>query len=97
MPEFISVDEFIAETLEDYSSPTTSSFITKMTSCRNSVNNIEEVGCLYSLIIPSSVQGICYILLALIPATLTAVLLYTEPECGYLVVLENLEAGLFLV
>ncbi|MCJ8744414.1 hypothetical protein PDJAM_G00118460 [Pangasius djambal] len=42
MPEFISVDEFIAETLEDYSSPTTSSFITKMTSCRNSVNNIEE-------------------------------------------------------
>ncbi|XP_062842347.1 arf-GAP with SH3 domain, ANK repeat and PH domain-containing protein 2 [Trichomycterus rosablanca] len=42
MPEFISVDEFIEETLEDYSSPTTSSFITKMTSCRNSVNNIEE-------------------------------------------------------
>uniref|UniRef100_A0A671TF10 Uncharacterized protein n=1 Tax=Sinocyclocheilus anshuiensis TaxID=1608454 RepID=A0A671TF10_9TELE len=36
MPEFISVDEFIAETLEDYSSPTTSSFYTKMTSCRNS-------------------------------------------------------------
>ncbi|KAJ8259577.1 hypothetical protein GJAV_G00171040 [Gymnothorax javanicus] len=42
MPEFISVDEFIAETLEDYSSPTTSSFTTKMTSCRNAVNNIEE-------------------------------------------------------
>ncbi|XP_036387428.1 arf-GAP with SH3 domain, ANK repeat and PH domain-containing protein 2 [Megalops cyprinoides] len=42
MPEFISVDEFIAETLEDYSSPTTSSFTTKMSSCRNTVNNIEE-------------------------------------------------------
>uniref|UniRef100_A0A8C2J3D5 Un-named sa1614 n=1 Tax=Cyprinus carpio TaxID=7962 RepID=A0A8C2J3D5_CYPCA len=42
MPEFISVDEFIAETLEDYSSPTTSSFYSKMTSCRNSANNIEE-------------------------------------------------------
>ncbi|XP_048027768.1 arf-GAP with SH3 domain, ANK repeat and PH domain-containing protein 2 isoform X1 [Megalobrama amblycephala] len=42
MPEFISVDEFIVETLEDYSSPTTSSFYTKMTSCRNSANNIEE-------------------------------------------------------
>ncbi|XP_058229072.1 arf-GAP with SH3 domain, ANK repeat and PH domain-containing protein 2 isoform X2 [Hemibagrus wyckioides] len=42
MPEFISVEEFIAETLEDYNSPTTSSFITKMTSCRNSVNIIEE-------------------------------------------------------
>uniref|UniRef100_A0A8C2J5V5 Un-named sa1614 n=1 Tax=Cyprinus carpio TaxID=7962 RepID=A0A8C2J5V5_CYPCA len=39
---FISVDEFIAETLEDYSSPTTSSFYSKMTSCRNSANNIEE-------------------------------------------------------
>lgn len=44
MPEFISVEEFIAETLEDYSSPTTSAFTTKMTSCRNSANNIEEVG-----------------------------------------------------
>nr|XP_055040227.1 arf-GAP with SH3 domain, ANK repeat and PH domain-containing protein 1 isoform X1 [Misgurnus anguillicaudatus] len=42
MPEFISVDEFIAETLEDYSSPTTSSFYTKMSSCRNSAQNIEE-------------------------------------------------------
>ncbi|XP_051531183.1 arf-GAP with SH3 domain, ANK repeat and PH domain-containing protein 2-like isoform X4 [Myxocyprinus asiaticus] len=42
MPEFISVDEFITETLEDYSSPTTSSFYTKMTSCRNFANNIEE-------------------------------------------------------
>ncbi|XP_076123644.1 arf-GAP with SH3 domain, ANK repeat and PH domain-containing protein 1 [Alosa pseudoharengus] len=42
MPEFISVEEFIAETLEDYSSPTTSSFTTKMISCRNSANNIEE-------------------------------------------------------
>ena len=43
MPEFISVEEFISETLEDYSSPTTSAFTTKMISCRNSVNNIEEV------------------------------------------------------
>ncbi|XP_028853296.1 arf-GAP with SH3 domain, ANK repeat and PH domain-containing protein 2 isoform X1 [Denticeps clupeoides] len=42
MPELISVEEFIAETLEDYSSPTTSAFITKMTSCRNSANSIEE-------------------------------------------------------
>lgn len=42
MPEHISVDDFIAETLEDYSSPTTSSFTTKMSSCRNTVNNLEE-------------------------------------------------------
>ena len=44
MPELISVDDFIAETLEDYSSPTTSSFTTKMSSCRNTANNLEEVG-----------------------------------------------------
>ncbi|XP_058860319.1 arf-GAP with SH3 domain, ANK repeat and PH domain-containing protein 2-like [Acipenser ruthenus] len=42
MPEVISVREFIDETHEDYKSPTTSSFTTKMASCRNTVNNIEE-------------------------------------------------------
>ncbi|KAM9296864.1 arf-GAP with SH3 domain, ANK repeat and PH domain-containing protein 1-like [Gastrophryne carolinensis] len=43
MPEqLISVGEFIRETLEDHSSPTTSSFTTRMGSCRNMVNNIEE-------------------------------------------------------
>uniref|UniRef100_A0A672T1H6 Arf-GAP with SH3 domain, ANK repeat and PH domain-containing protein 1-like n=1 Tax=Sinocyclocheilus grahami TaxID=75366 RepID=A0A672T1H6_SINGR len=48
MPEFISVDEFIAETLEDYSSPTTSSFYTKMTSYHVShlesyINSMEKL------------------------------------------------------
>ncbi|XP_043944936.1 arf-GAP with SH3 domain, ANK repeat and PH domain-containing protein 2-like [Protopterus annectens] len=43
MPELITVNDFISETLEDYSSPTTSSFTSKMTSCRNTVNSIEEV------------------------------------------------------
>ncbi|XP_068119732.1 arf-GAP with SH3 domain, ANK repeat and PH domain-containing protein 1-like isoform X2 [Hyperolius riggenbachi] len=42
MPELISVGEFIKETLEDHSSPTTSSFTTKMGSCRNTVNSLEE-------------------------------------------------------
>ncbi|XP_053309041.1 arf-GAP with SH3 domain, ANK repeat and PH domain-containing protein 2-like isoform X2 [Spea bombifrons] len=42
MPEFISVSEFILETLEDHSSPTTSSFTTRMGSCRNTVSNVEE-------------------------------------------------------
>uniref|UniRef100_A0A3B1ISX6 Un-named sa1614 n=1 Tax=Astyanax mexicanus TaxID=7994 RepID=A0A3B1ISX6_ASTMX len=42
MPEMISVEEFISETLEDWSSPTTSAFITKMTSCRNSAHTVEE-------------------------------------------------------
>ncbi|CAH2292607.1 arf-GAP with SH3 domain, ANK repeat and PH domain-containing 2-like isoform X1 [Pelobates cultripes] len=42
MPELISVSEFISETLEDHSSPTTSSFTTKMVNCRNTVCTIEE-------------------------------------------------------
>uniref|UniRef100_A0A673ID70 Uncharacterized protein n=1 Tax=Sinocyclocheilus rhinocerous TaxID=307959 RepID=A0A673ID70_9TELE len=43
MPEFISVDEFIAETLEDYSSPTTSSFYTKMTNT-DALCLVESIG-----------------------------------------------------
>uniref|UniRef100_A0A8C9R4D7 Arf-GAP with SH3 domain, ANK repeat and PH domain-containing protein 1-like n=1 Tax=Scleropages formosus TaxID=113540 RepID=A0A8C9R4D7_SCLFO len=42
MPELMSVEDFIAETLEDYSSPTTSSFTSRMSSCRNTVNGLEE-------------------------------------------------------
>ncbi|XP_059836967.1 arf-GAP with SH3 domain, ANK repeat and PH domain-containing protein 1 isoform X1 [Hypanus sabinus] len=42
MPEVITVQEFISETLEDHSSPTTSSFTTKMGNCRNAVTALEE-------------------------------------------------------
>nr|XP_014342559.1 PREDICTED: arf-GAP with SH3 domain, ANK repeat and PH domain-containing protein 1-like isoform X2 [Latimeria chalumnae] len=42
MPELISVSEFISETQEDYNSPTTSSFTSKMANCRNTANSIEE-------------------------------------------------------
>ncbi|XP_060692523.1 arf-GAP with SH3 domain, ANK repeat and PH domain-containing protein 1 isoform X4 [Hemiscyllium ocellatum] len=42
MPEVISVQEFIRETQEDHSSPTTSSFTTKMANCRNTVTALEE-------------------------------------------------------
>uniref|UniRef100_A0A8C6UV12 ArfGAP with SH3 domain, ankyrin repeat and PH domain 1b n=1 Tax=Neogobius melanostomus TaxID=47308 RepID=A0A8C6UV12_9GOBI len=42
MPDQISVSEFLSETTEDYNSPTTSSFTTRMQSCRNSVNVLEE-------------------------------------------------------
>ncbi|XP_055508258.1 arf-GAP with SH3 domain, ANK repeat and PH domain-containing protein 1 isoform X1 [Leucoraja erinacea] len=42
MPEVITVPEFICETQEDHSSPTTSSFTTKMASCRNTVTALEE-------------------------------------------------------
>uniref|UniRef100_A0A8C1WED4 ArfGAP with SH3 domain, ankyrin repeat and PH domain 1b n=1 Tax=Cyprinus carpio TaxID=7962 RepID=A0A8C1WED4_CYPCA len=42
MPDQISVSEFLSETTEDYNSPTTSSFITRLQSCRNTVSVLEE-------------------------------------------------------
>ncbi|XP_070705937.1 arf-GAP with SH3 domain, ANK repeat and PH domain-containing protein 2b [Pempheris klunzingeri] len=42
MPELISVTDFIAETNEDYKAPTTSSFSTRMSHCRNAVAALEE-------------------------------------------------------
>ncbi|XP_077872838.1 arf-GAP with SH3 domain, ANK repeat and PH domain-containing protein 1 isoform X6 [Ictidomys tridecemlineatus] len=43
MPDQISVSEFIAETTEDYNSPTTSSFTTRLHNCRNTVTLLEEL------------------------------------------------------
>ncbi|XDV47213.1 hypothetical protein PO909_016912 [Leuciscus waleckii] len=43
MPDQISVSEFLSETTEDYNSPTTSSFTTRLQSCRNTVGVLEEV------------------------------------------------------
>uniref|UniRef100_A0A7N6ABU4 ArfGAP with SH3 domain, ankyrin repeat and PH domain 1a n=1 Tax=Anabas testudineus TaxID=64144 RepID=A0A7N6ABU4_ANATE len=40
---WISVCEFLSETTEDYNSPTTSSFTTRLQSCRNTVSILEEV------------------------------------------------------
>ncbi|XP_065144541.2 arf-GAP with SH3 domain, ANK repeat and PH domain-containing protein 2a isoform X1 [Paramisgurnus dabryanus] len=42
MPDQITVAEFVAETNEDYKSPTASNFTTKMTHCRNTVAALEE-------------------------------------------------------
>nr|XP_032817645.1 arf-GAP with SH3 domain, ANK repeat and PH domain-containing protein 2 isoform X1 [Petromyzon marinus] len=42
MPDHITVPDFVSETLEDYSSPTTSTFTTKMNMCRSSVSAVEE-------------------------------------------------------
>ncbi|XP_068610148.1 arf-GAP with SH3 domain, ANK repeat and PH domain-containing protein 2b [Brachionichthys hirsutus] len=42
MPELIPVAEFVAETNEDYEAPTTSSFTTRMSHCRNTVAALEE-------------------------------------------------------
>uniref|UniRef100_A0A3B4AR30 Uncharacterized protein n=1 Tax=Periophthalmus magnuspinnatus TaxID=409849 RepID=A0A3B4AR30_9GOBI len=43
MPEQITVSEFVAETNEDYKSPTASNFTTRMSHCRNTVASLEEV------------------------------------------------------
>ncbi|XP_067335875.1 arf-GAP with SH3 domain, ANK repeat and PH domain-containing protein 2a isoform X2 [Channa argus] len=42
MPDQITVSEFVAETNEDYKSPTASNFTTKMFQCRNTVAALEE-------------------------------------------------------
>ncbi|XP_034278200.1 arf-GAP with SH3 domain, ANK repeat and PH domain-containing protein 1 isoform X4 [Pantherophis guttatus] len=42
MPDQITVSEFIVETTEDYNSPTTSSFTTRLQNCRNTVTLLEE-------------------------------------------------------
>nr|XP_020480322.1 arf-GAP with SH3 domain, ANK repeat and PH domain-containing protein 2-like isoform X2 [Monopterus albus] len=43
MSGMITVTEFISETNEDYKAPTTSSFTTRMSHCRNTVAALEEV------------------------------------------------------
>ncbi|XP_037397937.1 arf-GAP with SH3 domain, ANK repeat and PH domain-containing protein 2a isoform X3 [Pygocentrus nattereri] len=42
MPDQITVAEFVAETNEDYKSPTASNFTTRMAHCRNTVAALEE-------------------------------------------------------
>ncbi|EDO34178.1 predicted protein [Nematostella vectensis] len=42
MPDRITAREFVQETREDLSSPTTSNFLASMTACRNTVNILEE-------------------------------------------------------
>lgn len=42
MPEQITVSEFVAETNEDYKSPTASNFTNRMSHCRNTVTALEE-------------------------------------------------------
>ncbi|XP_026496579.1 arfGAP with SH3 domain, ANK repeat and PH domain-containing protein isoform X4 [Vanessa tameamea] len=42
MPGLIGIGEFIDETREDYSSPTTSTFVSRMPQCRQTINALEE-------------------------------------------------------
>ena len=43
MPGLISVAEFVDETKEDVHSPTTSTFVSRMPQCRQTVAALEEV------------------------------------------------------
>jgi Arf-GAP with SH3 domain, ANK repeat and PH domain-containing protein len=43
MPGLIGVSEFLEETREDYHSPTTSTFCSRMSQCRQTISALEEV------------------------------------------------------
>ena len=47
MPDRIAVRDFIVETREDLSSPTTSNFLAAMNACRNTVSSLEEVSLVF--------------------------------------------------
>ncbi|CAG9855130.1 unnamed protein product [Phyllotreta striolata] len=42
LPSFITVADFIQETRDDYNSPITSTFVSKMQQCRNTITTMEE-------------------------------------------------------
>ena len=44
MPESISTAEFLRETWDDYNSPPTSTFASRVGHCRSTVGALEEVG-----------------------------------------------------
>ena len=43
MPGLITPQEFVEEALDDYHSPTTSTFVEKMASCRQTVSYLDQV------------------------------------------------------
>ncbi|EDW44526.1 GM13616 [Drosophila sechellia] len=45
-PSLIAVSEFVEETRSDYSSPTTSTFASRMPDCRHTIGVLEEVSVL---------------------------------------------------
>ncbi|XP_065337278.1 arfGAP with SH3 domain, ANK repeat and PH domain-containing protein isoform X6 [Cloeon dipterum] len=42
MPALIDINEFVDETRDDYNSPTTSTFVSRMPQCRQTINALEE-------------------------------------------------------
>lgn len=49
MPGLIGVGDFIEETREDYNSPTTSTFVSRMGQCKQTIATLEEVNSNYNL------------------------------------------------
>lgn len=47
MPGLVSVAEFVDETRDDYNSPITSTFVSRMPQFRNTINTLEEVCLMY--------------------------------------------------
>lgn len=43
MPGLITPQEFVEEALDDYHSPTTSTFVEKMASCRQTISYLDQV------------------------------------------------------
>lgn len=43
MPSQITISEFVEETRDDYNSPITSTFVSRMPQCRNTISALEEV------------------------------------------------------
>ena len=67
MPGAITVYDFVRETREDHSSPTTSNFVNRIPQCKETVTKLEEVsffiklcgGCVprLSIFLPSTLLG----------------------------------------
>ena len=86
MPDQISVCEFLSETTEDYNSPTTSSFTTRLQSCRNTVSILEEVAASASACLPACLSACLSVCLpaclpVCLPVCLSACLPVCLPDC----------------
>lgn len=61
MPGLIGVGEFVDETREDYNSPTTSTFVSRMPQCRQTISALEEVRVPHKYMLQMGVFFLVYI------------------------------------